>query len=124
MPRSNKGVANKMLSYFTAAACVIGLAIGQLLFKYCAASLHGGESYFNLKAAGFFVLAISIYAIASVAWVFVLQREELGRVYPLMAIAFILVPLGSHYFFGEQFHAQYLVGVVLIVGGVIAATSA
>jgi drug/metabolite transporter (DMT)-like permease len=59
-----------------------------------------------------------LYGITSIAWVWVLQKTDLGRVYPLMAIAFILVPIGSYLIFGERFQSQYFVGVVLIIIGV------
>jgi drug/metabolite transporter (DMT)-like permease len=53
-----------------------------------------------------------------------LQRVELGRVYPLMALAFALVPLGSHFVFGERFQSQYFVGVAMIVAGIVVAVRA
>ncbi len=45
-------------------------------------------------------------------------KNELGRVYPLMALAFVLVPIGSHFVFGERFQPQYFVGVAIIMVGI------
>jgi drug/metabolite transporter (DMT)-like permease len=36
-----------------------------------------------------------------------------------MALAFILVPLASYFIFQERFTAQYAIGVILIILGVI-----
>jgi len=41
-----------------------------------------------------------------------------------MALAFVLVPLGSHLVFGEKFQFQYYLGVALIVSGIVVATRA
>ena len=77
------------------------------------------EVFFALKTAATFFFAMTLYAITTVAWVWVLQKVELGRVYPVMALAFVLVPLGSHIIFGERFQAQYFVGVALIMVGIV-----
>lgn len=108
-----------MNTYVVAVLCVVGLAIGQILFKASAASLAGGGSIFAAKTAAMFLAAMGLYATTSVAWVWVLQKVELGRIYPLMALAFILVPLGSYFVFGERLHPQYFVGLIMIIGGIL-----
>src|SRR5690606_41278160 len=67
------------------------------------------------RSAGALLAAMMLYGITSVGWVWVLQRIELGRVYPLMALAFVLVPVASHFVFGERFQTQYFIGVALIM---------
>lgn len=113
-----------MLVQIVAVLCVIGLAIGQILFKISAVSLTQTGSFFALKTAITLLTAMALYAMTSIAWVWVLQKEELGRVYPLMALAFILVPLGSSLVFGERFQLQYFVGVALIMVGIVVAVRA
>lgn len=108
-----------MISYIVALFCVLGLAFGQILFKGSATSLAQSGSFFTLKTASMFLAAICLYGITSIAWVWVLQKLELGRVYPLMALAFVLVPIGSHIFFGERFQSQYYIGVAMIIFGII-----
>lgn len=110
-----------MLVQTVAVLCVVGLAIGQVLFKVSATSLTQTGSYFAFKTAAALFTAMALYAITSIAWVWVLQKVELGRVYPLMALAFVLVPLGSHIFLGERFPSQYFVGVALIMIGIVVA---
>lgn len=41
-----------------------------------------------------------------------------------MALAFVLVPIGSHFLFGERFQTQYMIGVALIIIGILVATKA
>lgn len=110
-----------MLVQIIAVLCVVGLAIGQILFKLSANSLSQTGSFFAPKTATALFSAMALYAITSLAWVWVLQKVELGRVYPLMALAFVLVPLGSYFIFGERFHLQYFLGVSLIMIGIVVA---
>jgi drug/metabolite transporter (DMT)-like permease len=113
-----------MTTYAIAILCVLGLAIGQILFKSSATNLAQSGSFFDFKTAAMLLAAMCLYGITSVAWVWVLQKVELGRVYPLMALAFVLVPLGSYFFFGERFSPQYFFGVALIVIGIIVSVKA
>jgi drug/metabolite transporter (DMT)-like permease len=113
-----------MFVQLIAVLCVIGLAIGQILFKVSSISLSETGSFFSPKTAVTLFAAMLLYAITSIAWVWVLQKVELGRIYPLMALAFILVPLGSHWFLGERFQPQYFIGVALIMIGIVIAIRA
>lgn len=110
-----------MAGYVIALLCVLGLAIGQLLFKASSVALVSTGSLFSLKAALPLFAAMCLYGVTSIAWVWALQKVELGRIYPLMALAFVFVPLGSHLFFGERFQSQYFLGVGIIVIGIIVA---
>jgi drug/metabolite transporter (DMT)-like permease len=113
-----------MLVHIIAVLCVLGIAIGQLLFKLSANSLHQTNSFFAPKTAAILFAALALYGITTIAWVWVLQKLELGRVYPLMAMAFVLVPLGSHFILGERFQPQYFVGVALIMIGIVVTVKA
>lgn len=107
--------------YIAAVLCVVGLAIGQILFKISASALAQTGTFFSAKPLVALFAAMVLYGITSIAWVWVLQRVELGRMYPIMALAFVLVPLGSHLFFGERFNAQYFFGITLIMVGIVVA---
>lgn len=113
-----------MIIYVAATLCVVALAIGQILFKLSATALSESGTFFAIKPAAILFAAMCLYGATSVAWVWVLQKVELGRVYPLMALAFVLVPPGSHFVFGERFHSQYFVGVAMIMAGIIIAVKA
>ena len=110
--------------YIAATLCVLSLAIGQILFKMSASALAESGSWLDFKTAATLIAAMFLYGLTSVAWVWVLQRIELGRVYPLMALAFVFVPLGSHFVFGERFQPQYYVGVSMIIVGIVVTVKA
>ncbi|KWW37235.1 drug/metabolite transporter (DMT)-like permease [Cupriavidus metallidurans] len=113
-----------MITYLVAVLCVVGLAMGQILFKVSANTAHAGGSFIAYKPLAALLAAMCLYGVTSLAWVWVLQRTELGKVYPLMALAFLLVPIGSHIIFGERFQMQYVFGVAFIMLGVILTSNA
>lgn len=53
-----------------------------------------------------------------------LQTAELGRVYPIMALAFVIVPAATHVLLGECFTPRYFTGVVLIMVGIVVTVGA
>ena len=62
--------------------------------------------------------ALVVYGAATLLWVWVLRTASLGVVYPLYALAFVLVPLLGWVLFGEPMTARHWVGAGLIVAGV------
>lgn len=105
----------------TAIACVIGLAAGQLLFK-ASANQMGQGGPLDPRALGYLAVAMLLYGVTSVAWVWLLKTVELGKIYPFMALAFVLVPLGSYLVYGETFAPRYFAGVALIISGLLLTT--
>jgi drug/metabolite transporter (DMT)-like permease len=97
------------------------MAAGQIMFKISATSITENGTIFAVRPVSVLAAAMLLYGITTLAWVWVLQKVELGRVYPLMALAFVLVPLGSHLVFGEKFSLQYFIGVLLIAVGIVVA---
>ena len=110
-----------MITYIVAILCVIGIATGQILFKLSAVAASESGSFIAIKPGLILFYALCLYGMTTLAWVWVLQKLELGKVYPLMALAFVMVPLGSHIFFGERFQINYFFGVLLIIIGIIIA---
>lgn len=104
--------------------CVIGLSLGQILFKFSAKYFNESHTVYAVKPLVYLLAAFALYGFVSIAWVYILQKIDLGKVYPVMALAFIIVPIGSQLFFGEKFTIQYLIGVLLIVIGIIVSISA
>ena len=112
-------IPSPLYVYLTAILCVLGIAAGQVLFKMSAAHSQAAANFFDQRSLTYLLSALVIYGFATIAWVWVLRFAELGRIYPLMALAFVIVPLASYFFFGERFHWQYYLGVALIVLGVM-----
>lgn len=112
------------MTYLLAIVCVIGIAAGQILFKMSSSSLSKSGSWLDTQTLTILFSAFALYGLTTILWVYVLQRAELGKIYPLMALAFVIVPIGSHFVFGERFQVQYFVGITLIITGIIVAVRA
>lgn len=105
--------------YLVAFFCVIGIAVGQILFKISASELKKTGSFFACSTLSMLFTAFFLYGVTTLAWVWVLQKIELNKAYPLMAFAFVIVPLGSYFILGEKLNTQYIAGISLIVIGII-----
>lgn len=113
-----------MSVYLIALLCVVGIAAGQILFKISATALQASGTFFEVKAGLVLFSALALYGVTTIGWVWVLQKVDLGKVYPLMALAFVLVPIGSHFAFGERFHIQYFIGIAFIMAGIVISVKA
>lgn len=109
--------------YIITILCVFAIAVGQILFKISANVLGASETIFNLKGLGILFVALAIYALTTLLWVWILQKVDLGKIYPFMALAFVFVPVGSYFFLEESFSLSYWVGVLFIFIGIIIITS-
>lgn len=110
-----------MTPYVVALGCVVGIAIGQILFKASAGRMNAAGTMLDPSGLAILAVSLALYGITTIAWVWVLRQVELGRVYPLMALAFVLVPLASRAVFGEELDGRYALGVGLIVVGLVVA---
>ena len=97
--------------------CVAVISTGQLLFKVASATLDFRRPLDAPKGLAVLALALTLYAGATLLWVAALKHAPLGRVYPLMALSFVLVPLGSIVLLRESVTPSYWGGVALIVAG-------
>ena len=98
------------------------LAVGQILFKYSASTLsyqHGISALLALPRNTFFLLGVLLYSVSTILWVWLLKDIELGKAYPFAALAFIIVPILSHFTLGEGLTFKMIMGSILIFSGVI-----
>lgn len=109
------------MTYLIALVCVVGIASGQILFKLSAVSLKKTGSFFDPSTLMLLFSSLALYGIMTIIWIWMLQKADLGKIYPLMALAFVIVPIGSHLVFGERFQPSYFAGVGLIIVGIIVA---
>lgn len=112
----------RMMIWMTLAV-VLTMAAGQLLFKATARALVEHGSVWELAVLWRFAVAIAIYGFATLAWIWVLRTASLSAAYPIIALTFILVPLGAHVFFSEPIGARYWLGSTLIFLGIVVSTS-
>jgi len=99
-------------------ACVLCIAVGQLLFKKAAEAVDASAGVLGLMTNGWLVTALALYGITTLAWVWVLRHAPLHLAYPFMGLAFLIVPLLAWAFLGEPLTWQTLVGGALILAGV------
>jgi drug/metabolite transporter (DMT)-like permease len=100
---------------------VASLAAGQICFKLASPAFAS----FSIRSlfAPIFILALVIYAIATVMWVVVLSRVPLTVAYPLVALSYLIVPLLARFFLGEPLHWQTFAGAAVIIAGILLSIS-
>lgn len=104
---------------FATLSVVLSLAVGQWLFKATAITWTSEKTLFSARVMAWLVPSLVVYGFATLAWIWVLRNAALKTAYPFMALAFVIVPIGAVYFFGERITPVYWAGAVLIVLGVI-----
>ncbi len=107
----------KLISY-TALFVSIGFGIvGQLLLKHTMSGT--GQGLFTWSFFQQLFIALTIYSLGIVNWIFALRSVKLSIAYPLTSLNYVGILLGSHYFFHESITTLRVVGVVLIFLGVL-----
>jgi multidrug transporter EmrE-like cation transporter len=100
--------------------CVCLVAGGQIMFKLVAnrATNFPGLSLLEQWLTWQFIVALAIYGVATVMWVWVLRFIPLNVAYPVYALAFLIVPIASYFLLTEPIGLKHLIGGSLIVAGV------
>lgn len=98
---------------------IITLCIGQLLLKKSALMLNALSHPVYLLLKPLFILALTSYGLSMLSWLYVLQYMAVGRAYMFISSAFIILPISSHYFFGEPLSIKFFMGALFIIIGVI-----
>lgn len=114
----NRG-AELFWSVIAPLTCVVVISVGQLLFKVASGGLDLKRPLANPSGLGVLVLALGLYGGATLLWVAALRHAPLSRLYPVMALSFVLVPLGGLVFLKEQVSASYWGGAALIFAGLV-----
>jgi drug/metabolite transporter (DMT)-like permease len=100
---------------------VLLLAVGQILFKLgaeTAPKLHGITALPGLAANPYLWAAVVLYGVATLLWIYLLQREPLSRAYPFVALRFVAVPALAWLLLQEQITPFYLAGTALVLAGI------
>lgn len=98
--------------------CVVVISTGQILFKTASGLIDPRHPLANPRGLAILAVALVIYAIATLVWIGILRVAPISRIYPLMALSFVLVPLAGVFFLKEQVNPLYWGGVALIIAGV------
>ena len=100
------------------------MSLGQILFKKTALSMStlGALSLIDGIMKAIFIpwlyLALTVYALATVFWLYILQRIPLSVAYPFTALAMIIVPIFSVFLFEEKLTYSYFMGSILVISGI------
>lgn len=100
----------------------IGMSVGQLLFKLAADDVKAGSARafaVGLLLNRHFAVAVVVYGVMTVLWVWILTRVPLSRAYPFIALAFVFTPALAFLMFGESVSLRYFIGLTFILAGLI-----
>lgn len=103
--------------------CVVGISIGQLMFKKAAAALPVQPEVMDWLLNGWLIASLALYGITTLGWIWILRHAPLHLAYPFMGLAFLIVPTLAWLFLGEPLQWRTLAGGVLIVAGVALAST-
>jgi drug/metabolite transporter (DMT)-like permease len=98
----------------------LGMSVGQVLFKLSAQRAKGETTaafLTSLPGNVYFAVAVVVYAVLTVVWVWVLTRVPLSLAYPFVALAFVFTPAFAWVVFGEALGGAYVLGLALILLG-------
>ena len=104
------------------------MSIGQVLFKKTALSISSGLNNENslgliegiLKALTipWLYMALVTYGLATLFWLYILQRIPLTLAYPFSTLAMTIVPILAIFLFGEKISWSYWIGIFFIFMGI------
>jgi len=115
-----------MTNYLIILACVLVVAVGQLLFKNVGLRLgsSGLEGLLSdYRAAGLFLTALFLYAVSTLGWVLALRQVPLSTAYLFMSLSFVIVPVLAYYFLDETLSIKTMIGSALIISGILVAAT-
>ena len=107
--------------------CLLSVALlvgGQLLFRYSTNNVEvlSLSDIFKILLSPYAILALALYAGATLLWIYILTRMPISHAYPIQALAFPLVVIFSVLLFQETVPVNRWIGVVIIVLGVFIAS--
>lgn len=108
------------MTYVLLAFSVVALVSGQFMFKTVALrGTFGLGLIHDPVGLALFVGALTIYAVSTIAWIFVLRTMPLSTAYPFLALGFAVMPFLSHLAFGEPLTTSLFVGTAMIISGIL-----
>lgn len=119
-----------MIGYFFIALTILLTFYGQMIIKWQAGL--AGPMPVSFGAKFIFLLHVCLNPwvlsgfaaafLASVSWIAAMTKMELSHAYPFVGATFVLVLIGSGFFFGEAITPLKIAGMALIVLGIIVAS--
>jgi drug/metabolite transporter (DMT)-like permease len=116
------------MKYITVALTLLFVTYGQLIIKYEINRMGRIPTDGVGALAAFFLRALTNIGIlsgllaavcAAFAWMAAMSRFQLGSIYPLLSLNFVIVPLLSVLLFKESLNAYNISGIAIIVLGIV-----
>ena len=103
-----------------AAVFALSLSIGQVLLKIAAEDVRRrlAISWFEAAQSVWLALALLLYAVTTVLWLWLLTQLPLTRAYPFALLGAALVPIISSFVLHESIGWTYTLGMSLVICGV------
>lgn len=105
-------------------ACVIGISLGQMLFKKAAQSIPDASVWQAWLLNGWLLSALALYGLTTLVWIWVLRHAPLHLAYPFMGLAFLIVPCLGWLFLDEPIRGATILGGTFILMGIAIAARA
>jgi drug/metabolite transporter (DMT)-like permease len=105
---------------------VFSLAVGQILWKlgidqaggFMTSDRSMVASLLELAKSPAFVLGCVFYVVATLVWFYLLARHDLGYIYPILSLTYVVTFIGGWLILGEPLSLQRLAAVGVISLGV------
>lgn len=107
---------------------VLGAA-GQLMFKAASrnlpplAELGLVRLLLTMFSTPLILAGFACFFISALLWILALRGIPLSVAYPMVALSYVIIFIGSAVLFGEQLSWRHGVGAALIIGGILLITS-
>lgn len=100
------------------------MVTGQTLWKLGATGkeVHSLGQLLRLFLSPYVIAGLTVYAFASVLWIYILNKGELSYVYPIQSTAFIFAIIIGTTIFKEALTPTKVIGVLVICLGVFITT--
>ena len=113
-----------MNAWWLVAGTVMGLSVGQILFKIGATQLNGVTHTTLLSWINWpIMVALGLYVVCTLFWLGALRTLPLRVAYPVSALGFVIVPVLGHLLIDEPLSIRTFIGAAAIISGVAISTS-
>jgi len=98
-----------------------GMAVGQTLLKLAADTSKTEAAPLGGLLNRYFFVAITLYAVLTILWIWILRSIPLAKAYPFAALVFVFTPILAVVFFNDTISWINGFGMLLIVSGLLLA---
>ena len=115
---------NLTLEFFIIILCfAFSMGIAQFIFSLASDQIFSNLKIHNLYRAilksYWIYLALFIYILATIVWIWILSKVDLRYAYPLASLSIIFAPLLKSYYENLYLGPKYWLGLIIILIGVI-----